>query len=77
MKTFLTILFVLVCIVLTVVVLLQEGKSGLGSLAGGNNTDTFWGKNKGRSTEGKLALVTKILAVVFMVLALLLNVNLF
>lgn len=77
MRTFLTILFVLVCIVLTVVVLLQEGKSGLGSLAGGNNTDTFWGKNKGRSAEGKLALVTKILAVVFMLLALLLNVNLF
>ena len=35
MKVFLTILFVIVCIVLSVVVLLQEGKSGLGSLAGG------------------------------------------
>ena len=76
MKVFLTIVFVLVCIVLSVVVLLQEGKSGLGSLAGGSS-ETFWGKNKGRSAEGKLALITKILAVVFILLALLLNMNLF
>ena len=76
MKVFLTILFVIVCIVLSVVVLLQEGKSGLGSLAGGSN-ETFWGKNKGRSAEGKLALITKVLAVVFILLALLLNMNLF
>ena len=76
MKVFLTILFVLVCIALSVVVLLQEGKSGLGSLAGGSS-ETFWGKNKGRSAEGKLALITKILAVVFILLALLLNMNLF
>lgn len=76
MRIFLTILFVIVCIVLSVVVLLQEGKSGLGSLAGGNS-ETFWGKNKGRSAEGKLALITKILAVAFVLLALLLNMNLF
>ena len=77
MRVFLTILFVIICIVLSVVVLLQEGKSGLGSLAGGNNSDTFWGKNKGRSAEGALAKVTKILAVVFVLLALLLNTSLF
>ena len=76
MKVFLTILFVIVCIALSVVVLLQEGKSGLGSLAGGSS-ETFWGKNKGRSAEGKLALITKISAVVFLLLALLLNMNLF
>ena len=76
MKVFLTILFVIVCIALSVVVLLQEGKSGLGSLAGGSS-ETFWGKNKGRSAEGKLALITKVLAVVFILLALLLNMNLF
>ena len=77
MKIFLTILFVIVCIALSVVVLLQEGKSGLGSLAGGNNSETFWGKNKGRSAEGLLAKITKILAIVFILLALLLNMNLF
>lgn len=77
MRTFLTIVFVIVCIALSVVVLLQEGKSGLGSLAGGNNSETFWGKNKGRSAEGKLATITKVLAIVFILLALLLNMNLF
>ena len=77
MRTVLTILFVFVCIALSVVVLLQEGKSGLGSLAGGNNSETFWGMNKGRSAEGALVKVTKILAVVFLLLALLLNMNLF
>ena len=77
MRIFLTIVFVIVCIALSVVVLLQEGKSGLGSLAGGNNSETFWGKNKGRSAEGALVKVTKILAVVFLLLALLLNMNLF
>ena len=76
MKVFLTILFVIVCIALSVVVLLQEGKSGLGSLAGGNS-ETFWGKNQGRSAEGILAKITKILAIVFILLALLLNMNLF
>ena len=76
MKVFLTILFVIVCIALSVVVLLQEGKSGLGALTGGSS-ETYWGKNKGRSAEGILAKVTKILAVVFMLLALLLNMNLF
>lgn len=76
MRVFLTILFVVVCIVLSVVVLLQEGKSSLGSLAGGSS-ETFWGKNKGRTAEGKLPLITKVLAVVFFLLALLLNMNLF
>ena len=76
MRIFLTILFVVICIVLSVAVLLQEGKSGLGSLAGGNS-ESFWGKNQGRSAEGILAKVTRILAVVFFLLALLLNMNLF
>ena len=76
MRIFLTILFVVVCIVLSVAVLLQEGKSGLGSLAGGNS-ESFWGKNQGRSAEGILAKITKILAIVFILLALLLNMNLF
>lgn len=77
MRMALTILFIIVCLALVVIVLLQEGKAGLGALAGGNNSDSFWGKNKGRSAEGKLANITKVLAAVFIVLALLLNMNLF
>ena len=74
LRIILTIIFVLVCIALTVLVLAQEGKSnGLGTIAGGN---TFWEQNKGRSAEGKIVLLTKILAAAFIVLALLLNLNL-
>lgn len=73
LNTILTVIFVIVCIVLTAVVLLQEGKNaGLGVVSGA--AETYWGKNKGRSMEGTLEKITKILVVVFFVLALLLNV---
>ena len=74
-QAIISVVFVIVCIALTVVVLMQEGKSnGLGSLAGGN---TYWEQNKSRSVEGKIVLVTKILAVLFFVLALVLNLDIF
>ena len=74
-RIILTVIFVLVCIALTIVVLMQEGKSnGLGAIAGSNS---FWEQNKGRSAEGKIVLLTKVLAVAFIVLALVLNLNLF
>ena len=76
LKIVLTILFAIDCIALTAIVLLQEGKStGLGSLGGSN--DTFWGQNKGRSMEGKLDKITKILAALFIVLAIVLNLGVF
>ena len=68
-----TVIFVLICIALTAVVLLQEGKSaGLGVISGA--AETYWGKNKGRSMEGTLEKITKILVVLFFVLALVLNI---
>lgn len=68
-------LFILVCIFITVIVLMQESKqNGLsGAISGA--ADTYWGKNKGRSMEGKLVLFTKILAVAFFVIAAVLNIN--
>ena len=72
----LTIVLINVSIVLTVIVLMQEGKSqGLGTIAGA--ADTYWGKNKGRSVEGHLVKATIALCVVFFVLAVLLNMSLF
>ena len=63
----------IISLVLIVVVLLQEGKSaGLGVVSGGS--DTYWGKNKGRSMEGALEKFTKILVVLFFVIALVLNI---
>ncbi len=73
LKGIVTVLYVLVCIALVVVVLMQEGKSA--GLSGAINgvADTYWGKNKGRSMEGTLEKITKILAVAFIVLSVVLN----
>ncbi len=74
MRTLLTIIFVLVCVALTVLVLMQEGKdAGLGSIGG--LSDSYWGKNKSRSMEGNLIRFTKYLAIGFIVIALVLNLN--
>ena len=74
LRTILTVIFVIICIALTVLVLMQEGKSqGLGSISG--MADTYWGKNKGRSLAGALVKITTGLAVGFMVLAVVLNLN--
>lgn len=53
-----------------VIVIMQQGRqAGLsGAIAGG--AETFFGKNKGRSIEAKLAKITKIIAAVFFVVAL-------
>ena len=76
LKTILTVVFVLICVALTVIVLLQEGKSsGLGSISG--MADSYWGKNKGRSMEGALVKSTKFLAILFIVLAAVLNLKVF
>ena len=67
------VVYVLVCLALIIVVLGQESKSeGLsGSVSG--MAETYWGRNKGRSMEGTLERITKILAVAFVVLSILLN----
>lgn len=75
-KTILEVLFIIVGIVLTVIILMQEGKSaGLGAIAGA--ADTYWGKNKGRSMEGMLVKLTKLLVALFIVISLVLNLRVF
>lgn len=76
LRMILTIIFIIVCVAITVLVLMQEGKSaGLGSISGA--AESYWGKNKGRSMEGTLVKITKILAVAFLLLAVVLNINKF
>ncbi len=76
LKILLTILFVIDCIALSAIILLQEGKSaGLGTISGA--ADTYWGQNKGRSMEGTLVKSTKFLAILFLVLAAVLNLGIF
>ncbi len=72
LRIVLTIIFVIDCIALAAIILLQEGKSaGLGTISG--VADTYWGQNKGRSMEGALVKSTKFLAILFIVLAVVLN----
>ncbi|MCI7062213.1 MAG: preprotein translocase subunit SecG [Lachnospiraceae bacterium] len=73
----LLILYIIDCIALTVVVLMQEGKqAGLtGAISGA--AESYWGKNKGRSMEGGLVMATRVMAILFVVFSLLLNLKIF
>ena len=72
LKTILTVVFIILSLVITVVVLMQEGKqAGLGAIAGA--ADTYWGKNKGRSMEGMLVKITRYGVIAFILLAAVLN----
>lgn len=72
LNTILTVVFIILSVAITVVVLMQEGKSaGLGAIAGA--ADTYWGKNKGRSMEGMLVKLTRVGVILFLVIAMVLN----
>lgn len=75
-RTILTIVLIIVSVILTVIVLMQEGKQdGLGAITG--TSETYWGKNKGRSMEGRLVKATAFLVAVLFVLCILLDMSLF
>ena len=75
LRTALTVLYIIICIAIVVLVLMQEGKSA--GLSGSINgvADTYWGKNKGRSIEGALSKITTVLAALFIVISILLCMN--
>ena len=70
MSVFVGILLIIVALIMIVTVLLQSSeRSGLGAVSGA--AETFFGKNKAKGMEAKLALITKISATVFVVLSVL------
>lgn len=76
LRTVLQVIFILVCIALAAIVLMQEGKTqGLGAIGG--VAESYWGKNKGRSMEGALVKITKYLVIAFIVIAVILNIKRF
>ena len=76
LRIVLTVIYIIICIALVILVLMQEGKTaGLGAVSGA--AETYWGKNTGRSMEGKLVKITTGLAIGFMLLAIVLNLNVF
>ena len=67
----LNILMVISALVMIVTVLMQSSDDdGMGALTGGSS-ETFFGKNKNNTLEGKLNNATKVSSIVFVVLAIL------
>lgn len=76
LRVVLYVILMLVSVLVTGLVLMQEGKQqGLGAISGA--AETYWGKNKGRSMEGKLVKWTAILVIVMIVLSAVLNITRF
>lgn len=69
MKTFLTILLVILSLALIAIVLLQQGRSaGLGAISGG--AEQLFGKQKARGIDALLHRTTIVIAVLFFLVAL-------
>ncbi|MBE5851845.1 MAG: preprotein translocase subunit SecG [Lachnospiraceae bacterium] len=74
LRTIITVIFIIDCIALVALVLMQEGKTaGLGAISGA--AESYWGKNKGRSMEETLVKLTKICAIIFILLSAVLNIK--
>lgn len=74
LKTVLTAALILISVVITVIILMQEGKSaGLGAIAGAS--DTYWSKHKDRSMEGMLVKITRLLVALFLLISIVLNIG--
>ncbi len=76
MKLAITIVFLVLSVIMSVIILMQEAKSnGLTSSLTGN-TETYWGKNKGRSKEATMEKIITALVIVFFALGLVLSIGL-
>ena len=63
-----SVVIVVAALIMIVTVLLQQGNvSGMGAISG--QLDNYFSKNKAKTVEAKLALITKISAAVFVVLS--------
>ena len=75
LKGIVTVLYVINCLVLIVICLMQskddEGASG--AIVGGSSS-SFYEKNKGRTKEGMLKRLTLILAITFVILTIALGI---
>ncbi|HBV51643.1 MAG TPA: preprotein translocase subunit SecG [Clostridiales bacterium] len=75
LKVILGIFYMLICLVLIIIILKQESKGdGLSSVITGENSESFFSKNKGLSKERFLSKLTVVLSVFFAVVAIVLSV---
>lgn len=68
------ILLILACVFIIIIVLMQDSKQGMSQTITGASADNYYQKNSGRTNEAKLAKGTKIAAIAFFVITLLVNV---
>lgn len=66
MQSLILTIYIIVCILLIILVLLQSGKEGMGVIFGGGNTSVFGSAGAG----GILAKLTTLMAIVFVIMAL-------
>lgn len=69
MNIFLTILYIVVAVALTVIVLFQQGKDPREASAVMGGSGSFFSKNKGATKEALLEKLTAIVAVLFVILS--------
>ena len=75
LKVILGIFYMLICLVLIIIILKQESKGdGLSSVITGENSESFFSKNKGLSKERFLSKLTVVLSLFFAVVAIVLSV---
>lgn len=68
------ILLLVACIVLVVLVMLQESKDKMSQTLTGGTNESYLGRNSGRTLDAMLAKITKIAAIIFFVLTILVSV---
>lgn len=75
LKMIITVLLIAISMILIALVMMQDSQNkGLGAIGGmASHTDTYWGKNKGRSKEGRLKKATVVCVVLLIALTVLLN----
>ena len=70
-QVILGVVLVILAVVIIVLVMLQESnQQGLSGAISGGSSESFFGKNKGRTDEAKKAFFTKIATAFFLVLVL-------
>ncbi|HIT08612.1 MAG TPA: preprotein translocase subunit SecG [Candidatus Merdivicinus faecavium] len=68
------VILLIACIVLVVLVMLQESKDKMSQTLTGGINESYLGRNSGRTLDAMLAKITKYAAIVFFVLTILVSV---
>ena len=68
------ILLLIACVVLVVLVMLQESKDKMSQTLTGGTNESYLGRNSGRTLDAMLARITKVAAIFFFVLTILVSV---